>query len=65
METAQKIWETDEERILRERLPSCPSCGAMSGVKCISTSRSVARKRAAAKWFEYAVHVERKYLIED
>lgn len=54
----------EQERILRERLPQCPTCGAKPGVKCVSTSRSVERKRASAKFFEWGVHLARRDLLK-
>jgi hypothetical protein len=55
----------EQERILRERLPECPTCGAKSGVKCVSTSKSVERKRSAAKFFEWGVHISRRDLLSN
>lgn len=60
---ATKPLTLDQERILRERLVTCPSCGAKPGVKCVSTSKSVSRKRSAAKFFECGVHLARKDLL--
>jgi hypothetical protein len=67
MEVQEHVRELtkDEERILRERLPPCPSCGALPGVKCVSTSKSVSRKRSAAKFFEYGVHIARRDLLPE
>lgn len=55
----------DQQRILRERMPACPTCGAKPGIKCISTSRSVQRKRSSSRFFEYGVHKSRKEVASD
>jgi hypothetical protein len=53
----------EQERVLRERMHACPTCGAKPGVKCVSTSRSVTRKRSASAYFEWGVHNARKDLL--
>jgi hypothetical protein len=60
-----KTLTMDQERILRERLPGCPTCGAKPGVKCVSTSRSISRKRSAARFFDYGVHIARRDLLPE
>lgn len=54
----------EQHRVNLERLVSCPTCGAKPGVRCISTSKSAARKRASTNFFEYAVHKTRKELSD-